>query len=76
MKRCFLFAALMTALSTNGQSMDALLKSVEQNNAQLIAYKKAADATKSANHAEVVMDDLEWMTWNWVTTDCGVIPQR
>lgn len=59
MKRCFLFAALMTALSTNGQSMDALLKSVEQNNAQLIAYKKAADATKSANHAEVVMDDLE-----------------
>ena len=51
MKRSFFFAALMTALSTNGQSMDALLKSVEQNNAQLIAYKKAADATKSANHA-------------------------
>lgn len=58
-RKGIIFAALMTTLSTNGQSMDALLKSVEQNNAQLIAYKKAADATKSANHAEVVMDDLE-----------------
>ena len=58
-RKGIIFAALMTALSTNGQSMDALLKSVEQNNAQLIAYKKAADATKSANHAEVVLDDLE-----------------
>ena len=47
-RKGIIFAALMTALSTNGQSMDALLKSVEQNNAQLIAYKKAADATKSA----------------------------
>ena len=58
-RKGIIFAALMTTLSTNGQSMDALLKSVEQNNAQLIAYKKAADATKSANHAEVVLDDLE-----------------
>ena len=58
-RKGIIFAALMTALSTNGQSMDALLKSVEQNNAQLIAYKKAADAAKSANHAEVVLDDLE-----------------
>lgn len=58
-RKGIIFAALMTALSTNGQSMDALLKSVEQNNAQLIAYKKAADATKTANHAEVVLDDLE-----------------
>ena len=58
-RKGIIFAALMTTLSTNGQSMDALLKSVEQNNAQLIAYKKAADATKTANHAEVVMDDLE-----------------
>lgn len=59
MKRCILLAALIAALSTNGQTMDALLKSVEQNNTQLTAYKKAADATKSANHAEVVLDDLE-----------------
>ena len=58
-RKGIIFAALMTTLSTNGQSMDALLKSVEQNNAQLIAYKKAADATKTANHAEVVLDDLE-----------------
>ncbi|MGN1228333.1 MAG: TolC family protein [Prevotella sp.] len=58
-RKGILFAALMTALSTNGQSMDALLKSVEQNNAQLTAYKKAADATKTANHAEVVLDDLD-----------------
>ena len=58
-RKGIIFAALMTTLSTNGQSMDALLKSVEQNNAQLIAYKKAVDATKSANHAEVVLDDLE-----------------
>ena len=58
-RKGIIFAALMTALSTNGQSMDALLKSVEQNNAQLIAYKKAADAAKTANHAEVVLDDLE-----------------
>lgn len=58
-RKGIIFAALMTTLSTNGQSMDALLKSVEQNNAQLIAYKKAADAAKTANHAEVVMDDLE-----------------
>ena len=46
-------------MSMNAQSMDALLKSVEQNNAQLTAYKKAAEATKSANHAEVVIDDLD-----------------
>lgn len=54
-----IFATLMTALSTSGQSMDALLKSVEQNNTQLTAYKKAADAAKTANHAEVVLDDLD-----------------
>lgn len=58
-KKCILLAALMASMSVSGQSMDDVLKSIEEHNAQLAAYKKAADATKSANHSEVYLDDLE-----------------
>lgn len=58
-KNCIVIAALMALLSINGQSMDDVLKSIEMNNSQLAAFKKAANATKSANHSEVCLDDLE-----------------
>lgn len=58
-KSCIVIAALMALLSINGQSMDDVLKSIEMNNSQLAAFKKAANATKSANHSEVCLDDLE-----------------
>ena len=58
-KKCILLASLMVSMSVSGQSMDDVLKSIEKHNAQLAAYKKAADATKSANHSEVYLDDLE-----------------
>ena len=58
-KNCIAIAALIASLSINGQSMDDVLKSIEMNNSQLAAFKKAADATKSANHSEVCLDDLE-----------------
>lgn len=58
-KNCILIATLMALLSINGQSMDDVLKSIEMNNSQLAAFKKAANATKSANHSEVCLDDLE-----------------
>ena len=58
-KNCIVIAALMALLSINGQSMDDVLKSIEMKNSQLAAFKKAANATKSANHSEVCLDDLE-----------------
>lgn len=58
-KNCIVIAALMALLSINGQSMDDVLKSIEMNNSQLAAFKKATNATKSANHSEVCLDDLE-----------------
>lgn len=46
-------------INSYGQSMETLLKTVEGNNVTLAAYRKATDAAKSANHAEVALDDLE-----------------
>ena len=70
-KNCIVIAALMALLSINGQSMDDVLKSIEMNNSQLAAFKKAANATKSANHSEVCLDDLELgynRNWSKTTT--------
>ena len=58
-KKLCLLAGLMLCIDSYSQSVESLLKTVEGNNVTLAAYRKAADAAKSANHAEVTLDDLE-----------------
>lgn len=58
-KIAFIILGCALTLNSFGQSLDNLLKTVEKNNVTLAAFRKATDAAKAANHAEVALDDLE-----------------
>ena len=49
MKRILVIIALCSPLLMQAQSIEHILKSIEQNNKELKAQKHAADATKMEN---------------------------
>lgn len=51
--------ALAQSVSLPAQTVEALLKQVEQNNLSLQAARKSADAAKASNHTDNTLDPLE-----------------
>ena len=57
MKRILVIIALCSPLLMQAQSIEHILKSIEQNNKELKAQKHAADATKMENRTNNNMPD-------------------
>lgn len=62
MKRILVIIALCSPLLMQAQSIEHILKSIEQNNKELKAQKHAADATKMENRTNNNLPDpmLGW----------------
>ena len=56
MKRILVIIALCSPLLMQAQSIEHILKSIEQNNKELKAQKHAADATKMENRTKKNME--------------------
>ena len=54
MKRILVIIALCSPLLMQAQSIEHILKSIEQNNKELKAQKHAADATKMENRTNII----------------------